>query len=127
MAIFLNLSALNHKKSYATEQLSVTTGAAVSPTASKVDNVLTGSAVMTTTDGASQGLPPQGGKATAALLTAITYGVYATFDTTTPSSTNGVNIAAGDAILIEGYQNIKNLKMIGNGGTSVVNVAYFKE
>lgn len=127
MASFVNLSALNHKKSYATEQLSVTTGAAVSPTTSKVDNTLTGTAVMTTTAGASQGLPPQGGKATAALLTTVTNGVYATFDGTTPSSTNGVNIAAGDQVLIEGYQNIKNLKMIGNGGTSVVNVAYFKE
>ena len=56
MASFVNLSALNHKKSYATEQLSVTTGAAVSPTSDKVNNVLTGTAVMTTTSGASQGL-----------------------------------------------------------------------
>ena len=127
MAIFLNLSPLNHKKSYSTEQLSVTTGAAVSPTASKVDNVLTGTAVMTSTSGASQGLPPQGGKATAALLTVTAANVYATFDTTTPSSTNGVNLTNGDSVLIEGYQNIKNLKMIGNGGTATVNIAYFKE
>lgn len=127
MAIFLNLSPLNHKKSYSTEQLTVTTGAAVSPTASKVDNVLTGAAVMTSTSGASQGLPPQGGKATAALLTVTAANVYATFDTTTPSSTNGVNLTNGDSVLIEGYQNIKNLKMIGNGGTATVNIAYFKE
>ena len=127
MAMFQNLTGLNHKKSYSTEQLSVTTGAAVSPTASKVDNVLTGTAVMTTTSGASQGLPPQGGKATAALLSFVSNGVYATFDGTTPSSTNGVNFTGGDMAVIEGYQNIKNLKMIGNGGTCTVNVAYFKE
>lgn len=127
MAIFQNLTPLNRKKSYATEQLSVTTGAAVSPTASKVDNVLTGTAVMTTTNGGSQGLPPQGGKASAALLTVTAANVYATFDTTTPSSTNGVNFTNGDAFLIEGYQNIKNLKMIGNGGTATVNITYFKE
>lgn len=127
MAIFQNLTALNRKKSYDTEQLTVTTGAVVSLTVSKVDNVLTGTAVMTTTDGGSQGLPPFGGKASAVVLTVTAANVYATFDTTTPSSTNGVNFTNGDAFLIEGYQNIKNLKMIGNGGTSTVNVTYFKE
>ena len=82
---------------------------------------------MTTTDGGSQGLPPQGGKASAALLTFVSNGVYATFDGTTPSSSNGVNFTGGDMALIEGYQNVKNLKLIGNGGTCTVNVAYFKE
>mgnify|MGYP003337571944 FL=1 len=127
MAMFQNLTGLNRKKPYSTEQLSVTTGAVVTPTADKVDNVLTGTAVMTTTNGGSQGLPPQGGKASAALLTFVSNGVYVTFDGTTPSSSNGVNFTGGDMALIEGYQNVKNLKLIGNGGTCTVNVAYFKE
>ena len=127
MAMFQNLTGLNRKKPYSTEQLSVTTGAVVTPTADKVDNVLTGTAVMTTVNGGSQGLPPQGGKASAALLTFVSNGVYATFDGTTPSSSNGVNFTGGDMALIEGYQNVKNLKLIGNGGTCTVNVAYFKE
>jgi hypothetical protein len=127
MAMFQNLTGLNRKKAYSTEQLSVTTSAVVTPTADKVDNVLTGTAVMTTTNGGSQGLPPQGGKASAALLTFVSNGVYVTFDGTTPSSSNGVNFTGGDMALIEGYQNVKNLKLIGNGGTCTVNVAYFKE
>lgn len=127
MAMFHDLTGLNRKKSYATEQLSVTTAAVVTPTADKVDNVLTGTAVMTTTDGGSQGLPPQGGKASAALLTFVSNAVWATFDGTTPSTTNGVNFAGGDSVLLQGYQNIKNLKLIGNGGTCTVNVTYFKE
>jgi hypothetical protein len=128
MAGFINLAGLNRKKAYDLERLTYTTTAVV-PTASKVNNVLTGTAVMTTTDGASQGLPPQGGKASAALITVSGGNAYVTFDgATTPSSTNGATlISSGDVVLLEGYQNIKNLKAVGSANPTYIDLTYFKE
>jgi hypothetical protein len=128
MAGFINLTGLNKKKAYDLERLTYTTTAVV-PTASKVNNVQTGSAVMTTTSGGSQGLPPFGGKASAALITVSGGNAYVTFDgTTTPSSTNGATlITAGDVVLLEGYQNIKNLKAVGSANPTYLDITYFKE
>jgi hypothetical protein len=128
MAGFIDLSRLTKKKAYALERLTYTT-TAVTPTASKVDNVVTGTAVMTTTTGASQGLPPHGGKASAALLTISGGNAYVTFDgTTTPTSSNGATLlTAGDVIVLEGYQNIKNLKAIGSANPTYLDLTYFKD
>ena len=95
------------------EQLAVTTASTFAGTFSLFAGV--------DTDG------PIGFKASGALLTAITNSVYVTFDGSTPSSTNGLNIAAGDSLVVKGYQKIKNMKLKGNSGTATVNVAYFKE
>ena len=81
---------------------------------------------MTGVDGGSQGLPPYGGKSLAALI-APTGAVYLTFDgSTTPSATVGVPLVSGDVLLLEGYQNIKNLKIFA-GSSIPVEVVYFKE
>lgn len=124
MSAFINLVGLNHKKAYARERVTPN-NTVVTPTASVVDNVIAGTAVMTTTDGGSQGLPPYGGKALAVLV-APTGAVYLTFDGSTPSATAGVPLVSGDVVLLEGYQNIKDLKIFA--ATSVpVELTYFKE
>jgi hypothetical protein len=52
-----------------------------------------------------------------------------TFDgATTPSSTNGATlISSGDVVLLEGYQNIKNLKAVGSANPTYIDLTYFKE
>lgn len=126
MAGFINLSELNNHQAYDLERLAYTT-TAVTPTTSKVNNQLTGTAVMTDTSGASQGLPPVGRKACAVLITINGGNAYVTMDgSTTPSSTNGATLlTAGDPILLKGYRNIKNLKFVGTANPTNIDITYF--
>lgn len=124
MSAFINLTGLNHKKAYARERLTPN-NSVVTPTTATIDNVIAGSAVMTGTDGGSQGLPPYGGKGLSALF--YTSGaVYLTFEGTTPSATVGTPLAAGDIVLLEGYENIKKLKVFA-ASSIPVELTYFKE
>ena len=100
MSAFINLIGLNHKKAYGRERLTPN-NSVVSPTTATIDNVIAGSAVMTSTDGASQGLPPYGGSV-------------------------GTPLAAGDIVLLEGYENIKKLKIFA-ASSIPVEITYFKE
>ena len=107
------------RKAYATEQITVST-VVVSPTAATVRN-------STGTSGANTNYWAVSFPASAAVLEVMTNGIYYTFDGSTPSSTNGQKLDAGDVLTIAGRQKVANLKMIRQTTDSVVNLAYYKE
>jgi hypothetical protein len=101
--------ALERKKQYATEQLTVD-NTSRSLTTATVDN--------------TANYPDF--KASAVLAEA-TSAIYYTFDGSTPSSTNGMPLSAGVYLEISGYQNVKKFKYIRQSADGVLNVQYFKD
>jgi hypothetical protein len=112
-------SYLISKKPYATEQLTVST-VALSPTAATVRNT-------TGTSGANTNYWAVSFPASAAIVECATNGVYYTTDGSTPSSTNGHRLHAGDVLTLSGRQSIAALKMIRQSADSVVNITFYKE
>ena len=107
------------KKPYSTEQLTVST-VALSPTAATVRNT-------TGTSGANTNYWAVSFAARAALVECATNGIYYTLDGSTPSSTNGHRMAAGDVLTLSGRQSIAALKMLRQSADSVVNITFYKE
>lgn len=99
------------KNVYDTETITVST-TAISGTTSKVDNH-------------SRVLGSQS-KAAAAVLQATANGFYYTLDGSTPSSSNGKLVAAGEVLALAGYSKVKKLKMVRSGASdAVVHVDYY--
>jgi hypothetical protein len=96
-------------KPYATEQLAVSSSP-VSLTAALVNN--------------SANYPDF--RASGAMINVITDAIYYTLDGSTPSSTNGINLAAGGYVELHGYQKVKNFKAIRVTSDATINVQYFK-
>ena len=109
------------KNPYATEQITVSS-AAVTGTAALIANTAGAQ-----TDGSSPARWAQTIPASAAIIEVATNGIYYTVDGTTPSSTNGHRLNAGDVLTLSGRQKIGNLKMIRQSADSVVNVTYYKD
>ena len=107
------------RKPYATEQITVSTSV-VSPTAATVRN-------SSGTSGENTNYWAVSFPASAAYLEVLTNGIYYTMDGSTPSSTNGQKLNAGDVLTIAGRQKVANLKMIQQSSDSVVNLSYYKE
>ena len=101
--------SLFNKKHYDSEQATVDASARTLTTA-KVDN--------------SANYPDF--KASGVLIQP-TVAIYYTMDGSTPSSTNGIELAASQFNEILGYQNVKKLKWIRTSSSGVMNVQYFKE
>lgn len=100
----------NRKTLYDREQITVSTAVAV-PTEAKVRNTAG-------TRGAF--------KASAAILEVISEGIIYTLDGSTPTSTNGNRLVAGDVLPIAGQDKVRQLKMIRSGATNaVVDVSYY--
>ena len=97
------------KKSYASEQATVD-GSARTLTTATVDN--------------SANYPDF--KASGVMLQP-SVAIYYTMDGTTPSSSNGLALAASQNLEIVGYQNVKKFSWIQSSGSGVLNVQYFKE
>lgn len=102
--------SLFRKKSYATEQKTVS-NSAVGLTTALVDN--------------TANYPDF--KASGAMIEVRGNGIYYTVDGSTPSSTNGVAIAAGQYIELVGYQNVKKFLAIRQSSDATINVQFFKE
>ncbi len=99
------------KNIYDTETITVST-VSISPTTSKVDNH-------------SRVLGSQS-KACAALVQPTANGFYYTLDGSTPSSSNGKLVAAGEVLALAGYSKIKKLKMIRSAASdATVHVEYY--
>jgi len=105
------------RKAYASEQLTVA-GSVVSPTAAVVRN----NALQTQGNGWAFTFP-----ASAAVVSPVDQPIYYTLDGTTPSSTNGQSLNAGDVLTLANRQSVAGLKMIRQSATALVNVSYFKE
>ena len=98
------------KNAYTSEQLTVSTSV-VSPTTAKIDNA---------------NLDLSRGKATAGVLQVLTGDIYYTLDNSTPSSSNGSKVVAGDVLGLAGYAKLKRLKMVRVGGSdAVVHIHYY--
>ena len=109
------------KKPYATEQITVST-AALPLTVALVANSAT-TPLGTNTNYWAVRVP-----ASAAIVEAKTNGVYYTLDGSTPSSTNGMNLNAGDELTLAGYNQVSKLKMIRNSGSdAIINVIYYRD
>lgn len=99
------------KNVYDSETVTVSSSA-ISLTTSKVDNH-------------SRVLGSQS-KAAAAIIQPTANGFYYTLDGSTPSSSNGAVVAAGEVLALAGYGKIKKLKMIRSGASdAVVHVDYY--
>lgn len=105
------------KKPYATEQLTVA-GSVVSPTAATVRN----NSGQTTGYNWAFTFP-----ASAAVISPSDQAVYYTLDGTTPSSSNGQILSAGDVLTLANRQSVGALKMVRVSATALVNCSYFKE
>src|SRR6478736_2258729 len=99
-------SYFHNKKAYATEQITVTSGAAVTLTTAKVDN--------------SASYPDF--KAMGAVMECRGFAIYYTLDGTTPSSTNGIKLSADQFLVIAGYQKLKSFKAIAATSDATLNV-----
>lgn len=64
-------------------------------------------------------------KASGVVIEVLANPVYYTFDGSTPSSTNGHTLAAGDTLPVLGYQKCKALRMIRQSSDSTVFVSYY--
>lgn len=99
------------KNPYTSEQLTVST-TALSGTTTKVDNHSRINGSVT--------------KAAAAVVQAVANGVFYTLDGSTPSSTNGFLLAAGETLPLAGYQKVKALKMVRSGASdATVYITYY--
>ncbi len=94
---------------YKTEQIAVSS-AAVPLTAAYVDN--------------TANYPDF--KCAACVIEIRTNAIYYTVDGTTPSSTNGHALGAGDILPLAGYQKVKNFKAIRQTADGTLNVMYYK-
>jgi hypothetical protein len=115
MALVFDGTALGKKKQFDKEAITVST-TAIGGTAAKIQHQVSSGS-------------PVGYRATAAILQVTSANpLYLTFDGTTPSATNGINLATGDTMYIYGYQNISSLRMVRNGASdSAVNILYFAD
>jgi hypothetical protein len=102
--------SLFRKKSYATEQKAVSTSA-VSLTTALVDNTANYPSF----------------KASGALIEVRSNAIYYTVDGSTPSSTNGIGVVAGQYIELEGYQNVKKFQAIRQTADGTLNVQFFSQ
>lgn len=102
------MSDFNRLRPYATEQ--ITLSGVTTLTTAKVDN--------------TANYPDF--KAAGVIIAIKTAGIYYTVDGSTPSSSNGIPLEAGDTLPMLGYQKAKNFKCIAQTGTPVLDVHYYK-
>lgn len=99
-------------------------------TVSSTPVTLTASVYNATSAGAtSQREYPMPGnqKAAKAVVETLTNAIWYTLDGTTPSSTNGHLLNAGDQVTLENYTKIKNFKAIRTAGSdATVYITYYK-
>lgn len=111
------MSDLEYRDQYTRERITVSTSA-IGLTTSTLENWQS-----------YGGYDQQGAdlKASAALLTVVTNGVYYTLDGSTPSASVGIELTTGDQLMIYGFQKLKSLRMIRSGGSdATVEVTYYK-
>lgn len=101
---------LENKPVYDSEQLTIST-TPVALTAAKVKNT------------ANLVVPR---KAAAVLIQAVTNNTVYTLDGTTPSTSNGKRLVAGDILALAGHTKAVNVRFLREGGTdSVIHVDYY--
>lgn len=99
------------KNAYKGEQLTVSTSA-VGGTTSFIDNHnrLNGSQT----------------KASAAIIQALTNNILYTLDGSTPSTSNGKRLIAGDALPLAGYSKVKQFRAVREGGAdATIHIDYY--
>jgi hypothetical protein len=104
------------KNRYAGERLTVSTSS-IGLTSSTLDNVQT---YATDTRQGAEDL-----KASAVVINVVTSPVYYTLDGSIPSASNGNTLAAGATFMLAGYQKIKDLRFVRNGGADATVVVDF--
>jgi hypothetical protein len=109
------------KHAYATEQLTV------SSVVKQLTTALVENTAGAETDGSSPARWAVQFPASVAVVEVSTNGIYYTLDGSTPSSTNGLALSAGDSVTLMGKAKISNLKMIRQSSDSVVNIAYYRD
>lgn len=102
---------LNGKNVYDSEQVTVST-TAIGGTAAKINN---------TADTLNSGT-----KATAALVQSTANSFYYTLDGTTPTSSNGGLVGAGEILALAGYGKINKFRAVrATASDAVVNIQYY--
>jgi hypothetical protein len=98
---------LNPRKNYVSERITVT-AASVGGTTALVDG------------------HAYDRRAAAAVITAITNGIYYTLDGSTPDATNGKRLLLNEDLPLAGYQKVKKFRAVRDGGVdAVIDIAYY--
>lgn len=104
---------LNRKDNYASERVTVST-TEIGGTLATINGIV----------GAFDGKER---RADAAVVTAVTNGIFYTLDGTTPSSSNGKRLLLNEELPIAGYQKIRDFKAVRDGGVdAVIDIAYYR-
>src|SRR6478609_1568781 len=109
---------LDNKQVYDKETITVSSSA-VTLSATKLANVQTGA-----TSGREYAFAStMTRKASGVIIEVLSQPIYYTLDGSTPTSTNGHTLVAGDTLPIVGYQKCKSLKMIRQSADATVFVS----
>lgn len=121
----MSMEYFHRKILYDREQVTVS-AASIGGTTSKIDGVSSGAA--TNIEQPAVGAPTDFRlRASAAVVEVVSGDVYYTLDASTPSATNGNKLANGAVLNVAGYQKVKNLRMVRQGGSdATVDISYYK-